>query len=272
MKQYTLSSLFIIFGFFVTLNLFAIGPAAPTNVNAIADNGQAIVFFTPSSGATSYTVTSNIGGFSVSGAGTVLGAGTYLIVTGLSNNTNYKFAVTATNIGGTSVASDSSAICRLIAGVSYYYYNSGNLDNLSSWSTAIGSVGNGTHPTSFTASNQVFDIISGAGVNSYSSSSATWTVSGTGSSVQIGNVSTTLYIPANNAIAGTVSVANASTLQVESNVNPPFTAGTFSATPSSGAACIYDGTGTQYLSAGDYTGGLSVSGTSNTVSLNGDII
>ncbi|GES43112.1 hypothetical protein RsS62_23640 [Rhizobium dioscoreae] len=83
-------------------------PGAPTISSVTAGNGQATVAFTPpvsNGGAaiTSYTVTSNPGGF------TATGTGSPLTVTGLSNGTSYTFTVTATNASGTGSASLASS-------------------------------------------------------------------------------------------------------------------------------------------------------------------
>jgi hypothetical protein len=78
-------------------------PGAPTDVTAVAGNGQAMVSFTaPASNGspiTRYTVTSNPGGI------TATGTASPIIVTGLSNGTAYTFTVTATNAVGTGPAS-----------------------------------------------------------------------------------------------------------------------------------------------------------------------
>jgi len=82
-------------------------PNAPTTVTAVAGNAQAQVSFTApaanGSPITSYTVTSNPGGL------TATGAASPLTVNGLTNGTAYTFTVTATNAVGTSPASTASA-------------------------------------------------------------------------------------------------------------------------------------------------------------------
>lgn len=74
-------------------------PGVPTNVIAIAGNGQATVSFTPPSYDTrdivgSYTVTANPGNI------TATGSASPITVAGLTNGTAYTFSVTACNAGG----------------------------------------------------------------------------------------------------------------------------------------------------------------------------
>ena len=155
-----------------------------------------------------------------------------------------------------------------------YYYQSGNVDALTSWT--LNSNGTGGNPANFTSTNQVFNIQGTKTVTSWSNSSAVWTISGSGSKVIVGDAvnSASLDIPAGNSIAGTVDVQIYSTLYVESNSSSPFTAGTFSSTAassSSNSTLVYDGGTNQYLPSGSYFGALSISGTGTTVKLNGGI-
>ncbi|WP_186458281.1 fibronectin type III domain-containing protein [Neorhizobium alkalisoli] len=82
-------------------------PDAPTGATATAGDEQASVAFTaPSNNGdatiTSYTVTSNPGGL------TATGAASPLVVNGLTNGTSYTFTVTAKNSVGTGTASSAS--------------------------------------------------------------------------------------------------------------------------------------------------------------------
>jgi hypothetical protein len=81
-------------------------PGAPTNVTAVAGNGQAIVsFIAPSdnggSGITGYIVTSSPGGLTAGGTDSPI------TITGLTNRTEYTFKVKAVNSAGN--GPDSSA-------------------------------------------------------------------------------------------------------------------------------------------------------------------
>lgn len=74
-------------------------PLPPTNLIATEGSTTASIAFTPSVGATSYTITSSPAG------GTGSGSSSPIIVTGLTVSTPYTFTATATNTGGTSAPS-----------------------------------------------------------------------------------------------------------------------------------------------------------------------
>jgi hypothetical protein len=82
-------------------------PSAPTNVTAIAGNGQATVTFTVptvsgDSSITGYELTALPGNL------TLTGAGSTVTFTGLTNGTSYTFTVKAINASGSSAASAAS--------------------------------------------------------------------------------------------------------------------------------------------------------------------
>jgi len=82
-------------------------PGIPTSVTAIAENGQAIITFTPpvndgGSEITGYIVTAHPGGL------TVTGNGSPLTISGLTNGTSYTFTVQAINKAGISESSAES--------------------------------------------------------------------------------------------------------------------------------------------------------------------
>jgi hypothetical protein len=81
-------------------------PGVPTGVSAVAGNTNAVVSWT----APANTGGSLISGYTVTSSGgqTATVAGTSATVTGLTNGTAYTFTVTATNVSGSSAASDSS--------------------------------------------------------------------------------------------------------------------------------------------------------------------
>ncbi|KZE78593.1 hypothetical protein AV654_02245 [Paenibacillus elgii] len=95
----------------VMLTAPATVPGAPTNVKAVAGNGEATVTFTPpashgGSSIVSYTVIASPGGK------TATGTGSPITVIGLANGVTYTFTVIATNRIGSGTASDVSNAVR----------------------------------------------------------------------------------------------------------------------------------------------------------------
>ncbi|MFE4573367.1 S-layer homology domain-containing protein [Paenibacillus chitinolyticus] len=85
-------------------------PAAPTNVSAVAGNGEATVTFTAptdngGSPITGYEVTASLGNVVVTGAASPI------VITGLTNGTSYTFTVKAINgVGKSAASADSNAV------------------------------------------------------------------------------------------------------------------------------------------------------------------
>ncbi|RYY85003.1 MAG: hypothetical protein EOO15_18085, partial [Chitinophagaceae bacterium] len=138
------------------------------------------------------------------------------------------------------------------------YYNKSTastaLQTLSSWGTNTD--GSGTAPTSFTAANQVFNIINGTTV----SNGASWTVSGTNSKVVLGSAAKpAIAFTANNTFTATVDITAASsgsnTLSLGIATPPTF------GTLNSGSTVIYALAGNQTVGAATY-GNLSFTATS----------
>ncbi|MFN3909032.1 MAG: beta strand repeat-containing protein, partial [Flavobacterium sp.] len=98
----------------------------------------------------------------------------------------------------------------------FYYSGSGDLTNTSNWGTNTD--GSGTNPANFTNGLQVFNIRNTASV----SLSSTWTVSGSGSKVVVGDgtSATTFTIPSFHALSGAIDVSDNTTLAIENSTFP----------------------------------------------------
>lgn len=131
----------------------------------------------------------------------------------------------------------------------YYLKSVGNVELLGSWGTNTD--GSGASPTSFSANNQVFNIVNQAAPTI----GASWSVSGTGSSVVIGDgvAATTLDIGAYNLTAPLVVTGNAK-LRISST-------GVYSGTLTSnlGSEVVFSGAN-QTVNSGPYYN-LTIQGT-----------
>jgi hypothetical protein len=123
-------------------------PGAPTIGTATVSNTTASVVFTAPTGngiITSYTVTSNTGGF------TNTGASSPISVTGLTAGSSYTFTVTATNASGTSTASSASnSITAVAVAVGVGYVSPVSVTNMILWLDAYDPNATGTIPSSST--------------------------------------------------------------------------------------------------------------------------
>ncbi|MFZ4621661.1 MAG: beta strand repeat-containing protein, partial [Bacteroidota bacterium] len=129
------------------------------------------------------------------------------------------------NITATSTGATTKNIAVSGNGVTNYYsLESGDLDVLATWGTLTN--GNGSHPSDFTSNYQVFNIRN----NSTPTIAASWTVSGTGSKIILGDGSTAVNftIPDAMTVTGPIDLTASSTLTLQ-NVTVAHTYGTVNA-------------------------------------------
>jgi uncharacterized protein YhjY with autotransporter beta-barrel domain len=208
-----------------TLAIAPVVPGAPTGVSATAGNGQASVSFTaPSSNGgtaiTGYTVTSNPGGF------TGTGASGPITVSGLTNGTAYTFTVTATNSAGSGAASAASNPVSPIAlpvasavSATVAYGSNGNAITLNlsgGAATSVAVVSSASHGTA-TASGTTITYTPAAGYSG--SDSFTYTATNASGTSAAATVSITVapQAPVASAVSATVgygSSGNAITLNL----------------------------------------------------------
>lgn len=102
------------------------------------------------------------------------------------------------------------------AQTNYYSNSSGNLDQLSTWGTNTN--GTGTAPANFTAANLIFNIQN----NATPTIGSTWTVSGAGSKIVVGDGTNpcNFQIPSNYRYNGTADVSANATLSIANTTIP----------------------------------------------------
>ncbi len=130
----------------------------------------------------------------------------------------------------------------------YYLAANSACTNLINWWSGTDAA-TGTHPTDFTAANQIFNIF-----NTGATIASDWTVNGSGSKVVLGNgtVANSLVIPATAFLNGKIDLAALSTLII-SHVTTFPTLNQISPTSS----IIYNGVADQVIQTGSY-GNLAV--------------
>lgn len=172
-----------------TFTVAPVSPGAPTAATATAGDTQASMAFTApvfTGGATitGYTVTSNPGGnFNT-------GAGSPIVVTGLTNGVDYTFTVTATNSAGTGSASAASNSITPAANQTITFANPG-AQNFGTAPTLSATADSGLTPV-FTSSTPAVCTITGVGALTFVTS-GTCTINAD----QAGNGS---YLPATQVI------------------------------------------------------------------------
>ncbi len=163
--------------------------------------------------ATGYTWSYTGTGLSITG-----GDNTNAITVSFAGDaTSGNLTVTGTNYCGSGTVSANYAIT--VGEAKFYSKSSGNLNELSSWGT--NSDGNGAAPGNFTNANQTFQIQN----NASPTIGASWTVSGTGSKIIVGDGTNAceLTIPSNYVVTSTATdIAANATITRTSSVSQSF--------------------------------------------------
>ncbi|MDR7191561.1 fibronectin type III domain-containing protein [Luteimonas terrae] len=144
-----------------TFTVNSVAPGAPTAITATAGDTQASVAFTApaftgGSAVTGYTVTSNPGGLTATGA-----AGP-ITVNGLTNGVSYTFTVVADNVAGTGSASAASNAITPAAGQAITFANPGAQD-FGTTPTLVATADSGL-PVTFTSSTTGVCTVTSGGV------------------------------------------------------------------------------------------------------------
>ena len=236
-------------------------PDAPTIGTATAGDGQVSVAFSApgnngGSAITGYTVTSNPGGF------TNTGASSPILITGLTNGTAYTFTVTATNgIGtGTASAASNSATPKADQTITFAQpsnYNFGTTPNLSATSDSGLTV-------TFSSSTTGVCTVSGVALTFVSAGTCTIDADQAGNSSTNAATTVTQSFTVNAVVPDAPTIGTATAGDAEATV-------TFTAPASTGGASILAGGYTVTASPGGATGTgsgspVTVTGLTNGVS------
>ncbi|MFB2669977.1 putative Ig domain-containing protein [Shewanella xiamenensis] len=236
-------------------------PDAPTIGTATAGDGQVSVAFSApgnngGSAITGYTVTSNPGGF------TNTGASSPILITGLTNGTAYTFTVTATNgIGtGTASAASNSATPKADQTITFAQpsnYNFGTTPNLSATSDSGLTV-------TFSSSTTGVCTVSGVALTFVSAGTCTIDADQAGNSATNAANTVTQSFTVNAVVPDAPTIGTATAGDAEATV-------TFTAPASTGGASILAGGYTVTASPGGATGTgsgspVTVTGLTNGVS------
>lgn len=193
----------------------AVVPGAPTIGTATAGDTQASVAFTApasngGSAITGYTVTAN----PAAGGGSVNGASSPIVVTGLTNGQAYTFTVTASNVAGTGPASTASNSVTPKTSQTITFNNPG-AQNFGTSPTLTATSSSGLIPTFTSATTGVCTITSGGVLTFVTAGTCTINAdqAGNGSYLPAVQVSRSFAVTpstsVSGAVAGMVGVATA---------------------------------------------------------------
>lgn len=185
----------------------AVVPGAPTIGTATAGDTQASVAFTApasngGSAITGYTVTAN----PAAGGGSVNGASSPIVVTGLTNGQAYTFTVTASNVAGTGPASTASNSVTPKTSQTITFNNPG-AQNFGTSPTLTATSSSGLIPTFTSATTGVCTITSGGVLTFVTAGTCTINAdqAGNGSYFPAVQVSRSFAVTASTSVSGVVA-------------------------------------------------------------------
>jgi outer membrane autotransporter protein len=232
----------------------AVPPGAPTIGTATAGDTQATITFvapafTGGSTITGYTVTASPGGATASGAGSPI------VITGLTNGVAYTFTVTADNVAGTGPASAASNSVTPAATQTITFANPG-AQNFGTTPTLTATSDSGLTPTFTSSTTGVCTITSGGALTFVSTGTCTINAdqAGNGSYLPAPQVSRSFSV--NPVVPGAPTAVTA-------------TAGNTSATVSFTAPAFTGGTAITGYTVTSSPGGITASGAGGPILVNG---
>ena len=199
----------------------AVVPGAPTAASAAASDTQASIgfnapAFTGGAAITGYTVTSNPDGL------TGTGAGSPIMVTGLTNGVNYTFTVKATNSAGTGIASTASNAIVPKAAQVITFANPG-AQNFGTMPTLVASASSSLTPSFTSSTTGVCTISSGGALSFVTTGSCTINANQAGNAAYSAAAQVSQTFAVNAVVAGVPSIGTATAGDTQATVSftPP---------------------------------------------------
>jgi len=193
------------------------------------------------------TGTNNPNSFSISSGSLPTGL-TLNTSTGLISGTPSVVGVFPVTISAANGGVSGSASLTITVTAYLYYSGTGAINNYQNWYSSPNGAGTQAPSTIFTGGYSTFEVRSNA------TTTAAWTVSGTSSTIVVGNTSVpgvTLTVASGGAITGTINVSAASsgtnTLEIANTTIP--TLGTLA----TGSTVVYDAAGSQTITNVTYS-------------------